>query len=163
MGARHPDLEHTCLIVVNKMEDEREIIKLFKYIREREENISRYSNKLRETLVQIANLFGLPPKIYVSVKVRDDEPFYEDENAYYFLEISFSELKIASKDKEKGIFNWYFFFEGAEKEMLKELIKSKRLIPFLHKVAETLKEKEDEYKRVSEIAEKMAKAIAIQT
>ncbi|MCL6579940.1 MAG: hypothetical protein K6T73_11300, partial [Candidatus Bathyarchaeota archaeon] len=54
---------------------------------------------------------------------------------------------------------WTQWFDDSSREKLKALVKSGRLIPFLQKVADKLQSVGEEYAEVSEIAEKMAKAL----
>ncbi|MEM2293185.1 MAG: hypothetical protein QXX41_07915 [Nitrososphaerota archaeon] len=160
-----------------------ELVELLKYIQEREENLSRYSDKLRRSLVKISNAFGskdfcmicdrlqryhtdvkdheFKAKVYVSIDVLDDEPFYTEYDEYgtfdYYLAIRGHELIIQVKvNREETICKG---FGEVSRELLKALVKSKRLIPFLKKVADELERVGKEYKEVSEIAEKMASVI----
>jgi hypothetical protein len=164
------------------------------YIREREETLSRYSDKLRQSLAQIAQVFGnadycqrcdkwrgyhetekarrtwgacerFVPQIAVSIDIVDDEPFHiqpEDDispKVKYYLAIRNHKLGYTENVgtyKNGEIVD----FLRAPRELLKALVKSGRLIPFLQKVADTLQEKCEEYKQVAEVAEKLAKAIS---
>jgi len=168
-----------------------DINKLLDYLRQREQNLSRYSDKLRQSLIKIASVFGPSnkcqncdwyvdrhptihagevicnkptPKISVSVDVIDDEPFYIETSEY--APGGMIDYKLAFQCHKLGYIEIYGQersslreFVSAPREVLKELIKSGRLIPFLEKVADTLANKCAEYKEVAEVAEKMAQAV----
>jgi len=162
---------------------ENELVELLKYIREREENLSRYSDKLRKSLIKISNAFGskdfcaicdrfqryhkdfadheFKQKIYVSIDILDDEPFFIEADEYdkidYYL--AFRGSKLVIQVKVNGKETIVKFFENVSRELLKALVKSKRLIAFLQKVADELERIGKEYKEVAEIAEKMASVI----
>lgn len=101
------------------------------------------------------------PKIFVSIDIDDTETFYEehietvDVNYGYFLGFRDHNLWIIEANYtddtecEKSI-------GFSQRKVLKELVKSGRLTKFLIVVAERLKRAEEEYKEVSEIAEKLS-------
>jgi hypothetical protein len=178
------------------MSEAQDLNQILGYIQEREQTLSKYSNKLRKSLVKIADVFGSPelcqrcnkwgeyhdkkwkdrpegkdacdnfkPKIQVSLDIVDDQPFLIEpehetvpEIKYYLAIINhwlgyvdvvgtYSNTRIA------------ITFEHAPREVLKTLIKSGRLIPFLQKVADVLTAKGEEYREAAQVAEKMAQAV----
>jgi hypothetical protein len=179
------------------MAEAQDLNQILGYIQEREQTLSKYSDKLRKSLVKIADVFGNPqycqrcnkwsvfhdekwkdkpegkgvcgnfkPKIDVSVDVTDDIPFYKTDEEMpetYYLGITNHNLKIIGVCGNVGIFadnrQWTVWFENASREMLKALVKSGRLIPFLQKVADVLTAKGEEYREVAQVAEKMAQAV----
>ena len=176
------------------MAEAKEISEILSYIEQREESLRRYSDKLRQSLVKIANIFGrnnycrhcgrwegyhanaqarktweacenFEPAIEVSINVTDDKHFYvepEDDTSpeiKYYLAILGHELGYVDVVEEYNAHGRVTTFQQAPRELLKALVKSGRLIPFLQKVADILAEKGEEYREVSEVAEKLAKAI----
>jgi len=105
------------------------------------------------------------PKIEVSIDIVDEEPFYSDDESSYYLAIIDHYLKILDlpRDVKPATLNtpneytWPMW--NAPRWLLKQLTKSGRLPKFLRHVAKTLEKMEAEYKEVSEIAEKLAKAL----
>jgi hypothetical protein len=161
------------------------LTEVIKYIAEREENLSNYSDKLRKNLIRISNLFGSPkecricsgehiaprdhafvPKIWVSLDIIDSEPFYEEEDETgkdsYYLQMYDSNLRIRIKrtysDGEERFWDYRYFCD-ASRLVLKQLVKSGRLPKFLAHVAEVLQQKGEEYGEASDIAQKMADAV----
>ena len=173
---------------------EADLNQILDYIQEREETLSRYSDKLRQSIVKIANVFGSKvlcrycgwyvdehpthktgtgeifcrtptPRIEVSIDIVDDKHFMEEEqdeyspNTKYYLAIIKHKLGyVESYDNDRFTPKTLADFSDAPRELLKALVKSGRLIPFLQKVADTLQGKSEEYKEVAEVAEKLAKA-----
>jgi hypothetical protein len=165
------------------------------YIQEREETLSRYSDKLRQSIVKISDVFGSKvlcrycgwyvnqhpthktgtgeifcgtptPKIEVSIDIVDDKHFMEEEqgeyspNIKYYLALIKHRLGyIETYDNDRFTSKTLAYFSDAPRKLLKALVKSGRLIPFLQKVADVLAEKGEEYREVSEVAEKLAQAI----
>jgi hypothetical protein len=172
---------------MSEKKPEGELAEVIQYIAEREENLSRYSDKLRQNLVRISNLFGskmecricgeehvapgardhdFVPKIYVSLDIIDTEPFLveEDEEGRdsYYLQLWESKLRIRMKrlysDGEERFWDWRYF-DDASRFVLKQLVKSGRLPKFLSYVAQVLQEKGQEYGEAAEVAAKMADAV----
>jgi len=173
------------------MAEVQDLNKILGYVQEREQTLSKYSDKLRKSLVKIANVFGSPefcqrcnkwaeyhekpgvkdacdkfkPKIQVSVDVVDDQPFLkeaENETApeiRYYLAVIDHYLGYVDEEGTYSNSRLITTFEHAPREVLKALVKSGRLIPFLQKVAGTLQDKTEEYRDVAEVAEKMAQAV----
>jgi hypothetical protein len=178
------------------MAEAKEISEILSYIQQREETLSRYSDKLRQSLAQISQVFGdadycqrcgkwkghhgtkelrqtwgacerFEPQISVSIDVIDDMPFKVEEeqdeyalNTKYYLAIIKHRLGyVETFDNDRFTPKTLAYFSNAPRELLKALVKSGRLIPFLQKVADVLAEKGEEYREVSEVAEKLAQAI----
>jgi hypothetical protein len=177
------------------MAEAQDISKILGYIQQREETLSRYSDKLRQSIVKIADVFGSPeycqrcnkwveyhnkkwkdtpegketcdnfkPKINVSIDVMDDKHFMQEDeyspNTKYYLAIKKHSLGyVETYDNDRVTSETLFNFDHASRELLKALVKSGRLIPFLQKVADTLQAKSEEYREVAEVAEKLTKAI----
>jgi hypothetical protein len=175
------------------MAEAQDLNQILGYIEQREETLSRYSDKLRQSLVKIANVFGRKdlcrlcgwwvdrhptrktgeivcekpiPCIEVSIDIKDDEPFYVQPATDIAPEIKYY---LAIRNHNLG---WiYITYSGenpkhvcdfaydASRELLKALVKSGRLIPFLQKVADVLTAEGEEYREVAEVAEKLAKAV----
>jgi hypothetical protein len=205
--------------VEKRLENLKEVIK---YIEEREENLNKYSDKLRENLLKIVNLFGdsnycricgnkqkiyfenialisekvkekfkgevyiphdivfadpellsedykkyakhkFTPFIQVSIDIKDVEPFREIEKEYegkYLYYLAFSDHKLVIEKFDTSLDSTeIIYFDEASRETLKEIVKTKALVKFLKYVAEQLKQKEEEFKQVSEIAEKLASIV----
>jgi hypothetical protein len=174
---------------------EADLNQILVYIKEREETLTKYSDKLRQSLVKIANVFGRKdlcrlcrcyvdrhpirkigtdeilcekpiPGIEVSIDVTDDEPFYtlpatdtSPEIKYYLAirnhNLGWVDITYSGENPR----NVCDFAHDASRELLKALVKSGRLIPFLQKVADELASKNQEYREVAEVAEKLAKAV----
>lgn len=108
---------------------EAEIIKAIEYIQEREKNLSRYSDKLRQAWITISDIFGkakycricgqskgvhpdkhpevkkygeheFQPKIEVSIDIIDSKPFYSGEGSNYYLAVVDHYLKIVELSKD---------------------------------------------------------------
>ena len=154
------------------------------YIKEREATLSRYSDKLRQNLQRIFDVFGSPdycricndehkgqtahdfiPKIRISIELQDTEHFAEigDEPEYYYLATRNGRLfimgTVACEMDITGWTCWYSQPNEVSREVLKQLVRSGRLILFLQKVADTLQAKSEEYREVAQVAEKMAQAV----
>lgn len=102
------------------------------------------------------------PCVDVDIDVDDVEPFYinEDEQKY-FLAFKDHELICVIVDEWDGDrHEEYKKLSNLGRDALKDLIKSKRLIKFLEYVAEELRKREQDFREVSEIAEKMTLALA---
>jgi hypothetical protein len=225
---------------------ENELLETIRYIKEREEKLSRYSDKLRRAVESVFDVFGDPkecqlcgftedrgfhkkyyyygcnskalwnvygvddpnevqtgyrivileqenpsetiawddvkkeryvyvnknqhkftPKIFVSIDVEDGVPFYVEEREYdiyeYYLAFSKHKLVIALRIRGKheawSTQRLIYGPHEVSRECLKALVKSGRLLEFLRMVAEKLQKMNEEYGEVSEIAEKMAKAV----
>lgn len=170
------------------MAEAENISKILRYIEKREQNLSRYSDKLRQSIIKIVDVFGperycrscdqpershddpekcaFKPKIQVSLEIIDDVPFYTDElrEEDYYLATVDHYLKAVGVakggDPTDRAHRWTQWFDDCSREKLKALVKSGRLIPFLQKVVDTLQAKCMEYEEVSEVAEKLAKAVS---
>jgi transcriptional regulator NrdR family protein len=107
------------------------------------------------------------PKVFVSIDIEDGVPFYTEEEEYrineYYLAFHKHKLVIVMKSRGKSeVWSAEKLVYGpheVSRECLKALVKSGRLLQFLNSVAGKLETMDEEYKEVSEIAEKMAKAI----
>jgi len=204
-----------------------EITEIMKYLIERSQSISRYSDKLRDALEKIESQFGekrrcrvcgiyttsekdqlvyanividtnkpnakaivnkmiphnelfskyadilddankpyafhkFTPSIDIDIDIKDTEPFFIIDDKKYYLAFRDHNL-VALIEREEEIENseYVYYISSISREALKTLVKSGRLIKFLNYVAEELKKKEAEFKEVTEIAEKMAQAVAL--
>jgi hypothetical protein len=203
------------------------ITEIMKYLIERSESISRYSDKLREALERIESQFGekrrcricgiyttsekdqliyanavidtnkpnakaivnkmIPhdelfskyadilddanksyafhkfvPSIDVDIDIKDTEPFFTiDDKKYYLAFRDHNLVCIIEREEEIENTESVHYISSISREALKALVKSGRLIKFLNYVAEELKKKEQEFKEISEMAEKMAQATAL--
>jgi len=203
------------------------------YLREREENLAKYSDKLRKAVERISNVFGHPskcqvcgndkdnhipkwkvlvkypeqrekwvyaycadtaeeamqkarsefgdaalkveiyeahekdrikdhkfvPKIHVSIDLRDDEPFYEDDERTATLAIREGELEAVVHDKEHSEEIGPYYVHDISRTKLKALVRSGRLVKFIQKVKDEVEREEREVRELAEIAEKLAKAV----
>ena len=166
-----------------------EVMKILGCIKERKQKLENYTEKLRESIEKIVCMFGpsdecvfcgykerlhpykfsatgevcnFKPKIDVPIHIIDDKAFYVEvwvgaDRTKYYLAFYNHELKIAREDSE-GVID-YIYLIDLSNDGLKALIKSGRLIKFLKKAADELEKTSQEYKEISEIAEKMANAI----
>jgi hypothetical protein len=101
------------------------------------------------------------PCVDVDIDVDDTEPFYVNEYGQkYFLAFRNSELVCIVDEWNGERHKDYKALSDLGRDALKDLIKSKRLIKFLEYVAEELRKREQDFREVSEIAEKMALALA---
>jgi hypothetical protein len=205
--------------VEKRLEDLKEIIK---YIEEREENLSKYSDKLRENLLKIVNLFGdknycricgnkqkiyfgnvnlisekvkekfkdeayiphdevfkdlellsedykkyaghkFTPFIQVSDDIRDAEPFRKVKKEFggeYLYYLCFTDHRLAIEVVDTSLERTkIMYFDEVSRVTLKEIVKTKALVKFLQYVAKQLSIKEEEFRYVSEIAEKLASVV----
>ncbi|MHA1723099.1 MAG: hypothetical protein ACTSXW_08490 [Candidatus Baldrarchaeia archaeon] len=114
-------------------------------------------------IVEKYGVHDFKPKIEISIDIIDSEPFYSDEESKYYLAIIDHELKISEIPpvaiSKPQIYKFTWPMWNAPRYVLKQLTKSGRLPKFLRHVAKTLEKMEAEYKEVSEIAEKLAKAL----
>lgn len=151
--------------------EESDLVGVINYLREREANLSNYSDKLRQNLVTIDDKIV---KLKISKKIVDIERFAVqsdgDERLICYLVVSpasfnpkFAGLWIlatpfdANKNFEDAeMYGKYIAFQNASRETLKTLVQSGRLHKFLKYAAHKLAEAEQEYKAVAEAAEKMA-------
>jgi len=100
------------------------------------------------------------PCVEVDIDVDDVEPFHVDEyEQKYFLAFRDHELICVVVDWDGERHKDYKALSDLDRNKLKDLVKSGRLIKFLQHVVERLKEQEQDFKEVSEIAEKMASAL----
>jgi hypothetical protein len=116
------------------------------------------------------NYHKFTPKVFVSIDVEDGVPFYTEKHGEhydvideYYLAFQDHELVILNKTRYENDVRWPVTnicgVNEVSRECLKALVKSGRLLEFLRMVAEKLQKMNEEYGEVSEIAEKMAKAI----
>jgi len=157
------------------------------YLQERERELSKYSDKLRESVKRVISVFGdsdecqvcgkheevysegdiknheeatghkFVPKVYVSIFVLDNEPFYTVED--FELRLALVNGKLVAWDSRGGEYNAKHHIGNLAREHVKALVKSGRLIPFLQKVKQELDETTQEYRQVAQVAEKLADAL----
>jgi len=100
------------------------------------------------------------PCIYVPIAIRDEQPFFtnEEENITYYLYLDRTLQVAAAKDDP---YYYYFNVDEIEKLPSPEAIKAmlQRLPKFLEYVASKLSEEESKRKELVEIAEKINAAI----
>ncbi len=147
-----------------------ELTQAINYLTERQTNINRYSDKLSEALGKIDKAIS-DIKISRDFTFIDTEPFYtkttsETDQEFStiekgFLTIQDGHLKLKYFKTAGGGYTqteqWYVF--QIPRLERKAIVQSGRLPKFLAYVAEQLAVAEQEYKQVSEVAEKMALAI----
>ncbi len=208
-----------------------DISQTLKYIDEREKNLARYSDKLRENLMKIEKVFGnhtcricrggksylahfqysdrrdhngyneIPkthsqgkPKlvdldydigswgdckgsiyftktknqhkyvesVFVSIDIVDTEILHEVENDGYgptTYRVAMHNSKLCVRKTDEYSNPEYLPFDSISRFLLKKMVSSGRLSVYMEKVAEELERTSREYESVSEIAERMAKAI----
>jgi len=95
---------------------------------------------------------------------KDKEPFMTATGKYSqgvedFLVFEKGEIGIREEDGSAEYASNYGF-GAATREELKAMVKTGRLLAFLQAVGEAVKGREEDYKAVSELAEKMAQAIS---
>jgi len=143
---------------------EADFVGLIKYISEREKGLSRYSDKLRQSLVAIDQHLQ---NMHISINVQDKEPFAEDDaqgdplQLYLYLgegPRGFGGLWVYAAGYGSAFYG-YKAFGDVKRLTLLQLVRSGRLPKFLALVAQNLAEAEAEYSEVATIAQKMAKAI----
>ncbi len=156
---------------VESRAEAKEYQKLLQYIKMREQNLSRYSDKLRQTLNTLNAI--LRDDIKISIEVDDTEPFrvekIEEDSGdiveyKYYLAIQDHRL-IVRVHRDSAFYKekWdWFGIANASRETLKCIIKSGRLLKFLQYVAENLEKTTKEYEAVATIAEKIAQAVSTQ-
>lgn len=100
------------------------------------------------------------PKIYVSIEVKDSEPFYVDSGdpydsaEEYFLLIGRFGMRVEIGDGER-----FVEIKDLPRRAVKALVKSGRITKFLQKVAQELEDTGNEYQEVAEVAERLAAAL----
>lgn len=144
----------------------KDLLGKIKYIQEKNENINRYSDKLSKALYTISQIIA---KINISrdFAFLDTEPFCTTEINEFETEKGFLLLKNGNLETEFQTTNVIYDMPHVERWQFgsiprkerKAIIQSGRLPKFLAHVAEQLEKADLEYNVVSEIAEKMAKAI----
>lgn len=203
-----------------------DVASVLKYIAEREENLGKYSDKLRTNVQRIFDIFGDPyycqicgksvsrahgkyrariggnkptwmpeaadtvpelyarlatpedgasahignetlweenpdnhtplPRIRVSIEMRS-KIFYDDGDAQWYLDLDRKGLSFGVETpRGEGIRS----AEDAPRKVLNEVIRTGTLTQFLKDIADALKEEQDEYQEVAEMAERMAQAIS---
>lgn len=162
------------------MENEKSLNEIIESIAENERNLSQAYDKLVASLSKISNVFGndnfcqtcgrsktfhkdgeheFKPKIYVSVDFIDDVAFYKLPHSDSDEEVREYKLAFYKGFLQVYVDGYFYDFNEISRDALKALIKSGRLISFLQKVSNELKEMNKEYKEVSEIAERIAAAL----
>lgn len=128
-----------------------------KYIKDRAENISKYSDKLRESIIAIDG--ELTPFFETAgIIVIDDEFEYMDKHGTkYQLSISKEYRGSWGIYLDNGYHEDLMFIGDAPRNALKMVVK--RIIPLLEKYAKILEQNEVEYKDIAANAESMAKSI----
>jgi hypothetical protein len=149
---------------VSKAPSEEDFVGQIKYLEEREKNLSKYSDKLRENVEKVwTKLDGTLPADFL---MRGKDFFSEEEE--YFGEISWHLATLAETEKwyagiyvvkNYGTGEVQISIKDVSRKVLKALVSSGALIEFAKIAEETLAAAEQEYKQVADVAEKMAKAI----
>ncbi|MCR6692757.1 MAG: hypothetical protein MRT15_10220, partial [archaeon YNP-LCB-003-016] len=142
---------------------EPELVRLAKYIEEKERQLSNYSDKLRDSVEAIFYYFSRQSRCPVSIDITDTIPFYHNEKYDLDYYLAFRRHDLVIVIRPSGQEEWENI-EGPgniSREALKALVKSGRLVEFLKIVSQKLEELNKEYGEVSEAAEKMAKAIGV--
>ena len=99
------------------------------------------------------------PKIYVSIEVKDSEPFYiDDSDSYdteeYYLIIGRFGMRVEIGDGER-----FVDIKDLSRRAVKALVKSGRITKFLERVVKELEDSGKEYEEVAEVAERLASAL----
>jgi hypothetical protein len=130
-----------------------ELKTLLNYIEQRQKSIENYSDKLEKALTSLrAYLWRKVDRVFV-----DSEPFRVTEEYKYYLLLGPSGLAVRRVD-EYGYVEELLPCE-LQRETLKELYKSGRLVAFLKSVAEQLVNEERELADLIRIAEAIEAAI----
>ena len=161
------------------------LAEIVSYIAAREGSLGRYSDKLRINVQSVFDLFGKPelcaqcdtwakderhteadhrpkPKVRLSFTVIGEsfrvigENFSEAITEWY-LEASDGRLRIVTR--LDGDENDYYTPTQAPRDVLKALVKEKAITAFLDAYVKQLDQTTDEYRAVSEAAEKMAASL----
>ena len=155
-----------------------EIDRTVEYLRERERQLSRYSNKLRSAVQRIANIFGddrecqicghrkehpdhqqheFVPKVEISIDVYGDT-FPDVNDTTSRLVITKDGLKLEDiSDELRKCETWEIW--QLPRESLKNIVKGNHIIRLFEIAKQKLDQTTEEYKQVSEIAEKLAGAL----
>jgi len=143
---------------------ETDFVGLIKYLEEREKNLGKYSDKLRENFEKVwAKLNSILPADFL---MRGKDFFSEEEE--YFGEISWHLETLPETEKwyaglyivkDYGTGEIQISVKDVSRKLLKALVSSGALIEFVKIAGETLAKAEQEYSQVADVAEKMAKAI----
>ena len=96
------------------------------------------------------------PRIYVSIEVKDSEPFYVDDDVdeYYLIMGRFG-MRVEIGDGER-----FVDIKDLSRRAVKSLVKSGRIMKFIQRVAQELEEEGKEYQAVAEVAERLAAALS---
>lgn len=143
------------------------MVETMKYIVDRSQNISRYSDKLSKSIDRISEYFKKVAPIS-GLRFFSLDPFFEDDkneyNRYYYLCITNFldrewKLCVATFDSLDDDAQWTRLRDPYSESRIikKEIIKA--LPQFMLDYAEKLKEVEKEYESISEKAEKIAKIL----
>lgn len=103
-------------------------------------------------------------KLGTDFELKDERPFLVSQGRYGegvedFLVFEKGEIGIREEDGSAEYAKVYGF-GAASREELKAMVKTGRLLAFLQAVGEAVRDREADYKAVSELAEKMAQAIS---
>jgi hypothetical protein len=138
-----------------------------KYLAERKENLARYSDKMSRELYKIAEAIN-NLNISRDLVFVDAIPFIingpenaEDntvEKGYLYLNgtLKAKFVKTFGEIEDEYAKTEYWMFQSIPRRERKAIIQSGRLPKFLAYVAEKLAQTEQEYKKVADVAEKMA-------
>jgi hypothetical protein len=143
-----------------------ELARILKYIEERNINVKKYSEKLRDALSTLNSVLW---RMDITQEFRDDVPFRTvqdgpDEKKYYLvLRRSQLEVEIYRSDEDdeedEELVTVVGPADATDKTMV-ALYRSGRLVEFLRKVASELEKKEKEYQQLLKIAEAIEGAVA---
>jgi len=134
-----------------------------KYIDERAKNISKYSDKLRNAMIDIDKAFT-PALENAGISFVDSEDIHSYNDTHG--KISYR-LKIVEVGDNWGIFvrrdvPWETEYEHLSFDSVKRVVlksAAKRILTFLQAYGKYLREVEKEYQEISEKTEKMAIAV----
>lgn len=137
---------------------------IMKYLTEKEGNLAKYSDKLRESILTVeAKLDSLIPSDFL----MRGKAFWEEEDEYLGT-VTYQIATLAEDEKwYAGLYIVKSFstgeirttFKESSRRVLKALVQSGALLEFATIAAQKLAEAEKEYGQVAEAAEKMAKAL----
>lgn len=153
-----------------KAPSEEDFVGLAAYIQERNDNINRFSDKLRTNLIEFADKI----ENKTGITITDTEPYLDETTegdiahgfttkSYLRLEPQGNLITVVINSMEDGdpttTKEKEWFFRHIPREDLKAIITSGRIPKFLRYAAAVLAEKEAEFEQVADIAEKINQAI----
>ena len=173
---------------IEKTDQTADIVATINYLQQKASELQNYSTKLYKAVAKIASIFGPPdecmicgsssrvhderdnhpftPKICLLIDFEDGEWFKEEELDYcnnmrrwLFLAIKNGKMWVVERQESDPDRAIYYYVDELDRESIKALVKSGAIPRFLQKLKKQLDADTEEYKHVSELAEKMASVI----